>query len=189
MATLPGRLTDAEEKELHRQQAAIEAKLWRSFEHVALTPTHRTVTSPNFAEVLRDAGSLFASTLNAVVEREQSKSETNVADYRTFLVDNVDSVAGRSVDIRELHLGSSVVMPYEGMTRAKSPTWWKPFISVKHDNVADPSQGTLDHALNATAAPRWLDHWFTSGGRRRGVFVNVGMLYPPDSVDVRKRRF
>jgi hypothetical protein len=184
--SLRGLLSRDEARELHSQQATLEKQLWEAFEHVALDPAHRDIYSSSFARTLRDAGSLFASALSAAVRARSGITKSTIADYRRYLVDEVEAVERRSVDIRELH-PISLLLPLEGMTMTTSPSWWQPFTEVKHDAIANSHAATLRHALHAVAATRLLDFWVS--GNSQGVFVNVGIAYPRASVDLSNRRF
>jgi len=186
LMSLRRHLTREEARALHTQQADLEERLWKAFEHVALDPAHRDVYSTGFARILRDAGSLFASALAIAVKTKSGILKPTIDDYRRYLVDEVEAIERRSVDIRELHR-ASLLLPLEDTSPTTSPSWWQPFTDVKHDAIANIQAATLRHALHAVAATRLLDFW--ASGNSQGVFVNVGIAYPPGSTDLSNRRF
>jgi len=169
--------------------ASVEARLQTAFRYVELHRNNRNTFSYEFGSILRDSGGIFASVADALVRGASAapKRRYDFPDYRDFLRKEDPSLHRRSVDLRPV-FPVSLVVPFEELqTERGIPAWWNAYNDVKHRDYDQFLKGNLENSVTAVCALVLLGAMmgaFVSDS----LFVNVGIAYKEDSVDLSDQR-
>lgn len=169
---------------------AIELRLQTALRFVDLHPDNGPTFSYEFASLTRDAAGAWGSAIHGLINGPNGTNlSTGFADYRKFLIQHDLDVTRRSLQLRPLS-PSGIVVPFESLAdTSTAPRWWSAHNKLKHSEHAHFQVGTLFNAIEATAALRLLGH-YVGIGATASIWVNVGIVYPPDSIDMAiERRF
>jgi len=167
----------------------VEERLQITFRHVELHRDNRGAFSYEFASILRDSGSLFSSVADALVAGAKAVTghRYDFGDYRDFLLGEVPDIHRRTVTLRSC-FPAGIVVPFEELqTATGTPAWWHAYNQVKHHEYDEFRMGNLENCVSAVSALALLGHFmgvFTSDA----MFVNVGVVYPENSVDMSNER-
>jgi hypothetical protein len=174
------------------QFSSVEGRLLSAFEYVELHPENRSTFSREFAGILRDAGSIFGSVADELVRGaglapRRRDGNYDFVDYRDFLWKQVPDLHRRTVALRPV-FPMSVVTPFEELqTEAGIPAWWNAYNKVKHQVSKEFRLGNLENSVTAVCALALLGALmgtFVSDS----LFVNVGIAYKEDSIDLSDER-
>lgn len=168
---------------------SVEARLGTALRYVQLRRENRDTFSYEFSSILRDAGSIFGSVADALVRGASAapKRRYDFPDYRDFLRKEHPDLHRRTVDLRAV-FPASVVVPFEELqTKRGIPAWWKAYNDVKHREYDEFRKGNLGNCVTAVCALAVLGALmgtFVSDS----LFVNVGIVYKEDSIDLSDER-
>lgn len=146
--------------------------------YVGIHTDNRGTFSYEFASILRDCGSVFGSTMDALVKGSGTltKKQSNIHDYSDFLYSIISNIETQSVQIRPC-FPNGVVIPFKASgTKNGIPSWWKGYNEVKHNEHEKFKNGNLENCLTALSALALLGlwgSWFMSDD----LFVNVGIQF------------
>jgi hypothetical protein len=181
---------------LDQRYSAIEARFIETLRFVELHPDNRSTFSYEYAGILRDAGSVFDSTMRKLAEGDkfplgERKFEYDMGHYRSFLSKYVitESFQGHSSRIAlvalELVASNDPVflqpfLAWEKVPEAKLE-WWDAFNDVKHSDMDKFRRGNLLNCLNALAALATLkrlvdDHNMSFPGSWQITAPNTGLF-------------
>ena len=167
----------------------IEERLRKTSQAIDLLPDHRRVSSAELRSTLREAGSAFDSTLRALLTGAGVSSKGrhhDISDFCDFLSSEVPDIHARSVTIRHC-LPAGVVVPLEELgTQGHVPAWWTAYTKVKHEESVHRRLGNLENAVRAVCAVALIGRLM--GGDLSTLFVNAGIAYPEDSIDMSDER-
>jgi len=167
----------------------VEERLQNAFRYVELHTDNRATFSYEFASILRDSGSLFSSVADALVAGAKAMTgrRYDFGDYRGFLQGEVPDIYRRTVTLRSC-FPAGIVVPFEELQTATGiPVWWHAYNQVKHHEYDEFRMGNLENCVSAVSALALLGHLmgiFISDA----MFVNVGIAYPENSVDMSNER-
>jgi len=163
---------------------AVEARMQTTFRYVELHTENRNTFSYEFASILRDSGSIFGSVADALVRGASAAPtrEYNFGDYRDFLRKEVPDIGQWTVCLRP-RFPAGTVIPFEELqTETGTPGWWDAYNKVKHHEYHEFRMGSLENCVTAVSGLVLL-------GFLMGIFisdplfVNVGIVYHPNSID------
>jgi hypothetical protein len=141
---------------LQRAQRDIISRFQGSFRFVALRPENAETFSYEFASLLRDAGSAFASFSDAVIQGLGTKKSKwlTIKDYFDFYTGYVPDLSKKFIDVAIVEHGHEYrLQPFwEWDHQPKGPNWWCAYNDVKHSEYKNSKQGNLRNATNAIAA-------------------------------------
>ena len=106
-------------------------------------------------------------------------------DYRDFLLSHVPDIFKRTVTLRRC-FPTGTVVPFEEL-QTGTLAWWHAYNQVKHHEYDDFRKGNLENCVTAVSGLALLGHLmgvFVSDA----MYVNVGIAYPDNSVDVSDER-
>lgn len=166
---------------------SVESRLQTTFRYVELHSENRDTFSYEFSSILRDSGSIFGSVADALVRGVGAlrKREYNFGHYRDFLLREIPDLYKRSVCLRPC-FPAGIVVPFEEL-QTGSPKWWDAYNKAKHHDYLEFRMGNLENCLLAISGLALLAHLmgvFVSDP----LFVNVGIAYPQDSIDMSNER-
>jgi hypothetical protein len=168
----------------------IESRFFDATRYVEIHTDNRATFSYEFASILRDCGSTFGSVMDAFVKGTNAgkpETNTNIAEYRKFLFEQIKDIHRISIQIRPL-FPKGMVLPYEDIKSINdSPKWWDAYNDVKHNEYENFKSGNLENCVKALAALVLLG-FYGSWFRSDQLFVNVGIQYPEDSIDMSLER-
>jgi hypothetical protein len=168
---------------------SVEARLQTAFRYVELHRENGKTFSYEFSSILRDSGGIFASVADALVRGASAapKRRYDFPDYRDFLRKEDTDLHRRTVDLRAV-FPASVVVPFEELqTKRGIPAWWNAYNKVKHREYDEFRKGNLENCVTAVCALVLLGAMmgaFVSDS----LFVNVGMAYKEDPIDLSDER-
>ena len=168
---------------------AVEERLQNALRYVDLHRDNRDTFSYEFASILRDSGSLFSSVADALLAGAKTTTgcRYDFGDYRDFLLSEVPDIFKRTVTLRRC-FPAGVVVPFEELwTGIGIPAWWNAYNQVKHHEYDEFRKGNLENCVAAVSGVALLGHLmgvFVSDV----MFVNVGIAYPDNSVDISDER-
>jgi hypothetical protein len=164
----------------------IESRFYEATRYVSINTENRATFSYEFASILRDCGSTFSSVMDAIVKgtgEVKPDIDTTIAHYRKFLYERIRDINRISLQIRPL-FPKGMVLPFDGLnTIDDSPNWWDAYNNVKHNEYENYKDGSLENSVKALSSLALLGFycsWFVSDR----LFVNVGIKYPDDSIDM-----
>lgn len=156
----------------------VESRLLTASRYVEINTDNRATFSYEFASILRDCGSIFASTIDAFVKGTKTtpKPETYFSDYRDFLCEEITNINKISLQIRPC-FPSGLIVPFQGLEKPTgTPNWWDAYNHVKHNEHEEFRWGNLENCVIAISALALLG-FYTSWFRSDQLFANVGMPY------------
>lgn len=162
----------------------IEGRFDVASRYVGIHTNNRGTFSYEFASILRDCGSVFGSTMDALVKGSGAitKKQSNIHDYRNFLLSLIPDIENKSIQIRPC-FPNGIILPFKEFGKKNGiPAWWKGYNEVKHNEHDKFSGGNLENCVTALSALALLGLW-GSWFRSDDLFVNVGMPF-----DVNKAR-
>ena len=176
---------------LSSRLTSVESRLITTFRYVDLHTENRSVFSYEFASILRDLGSTFGSVADilarGIITRLSNIKETNFSHYREFLLNEVPDIHNLTICIRPLH-PAGIIVPFEDMkTEKDTPKWWSSYNRIKHIDYNEYRVGNLENCVTALSALVLLGYLmgiFLSDS----LFVNVGIAYSPNSIDMSAER-
>jgi len=173
---------------LSARRPVIQARLENTFRFVELHKANESTFSYEFASILRDAGSVFGSVLDALVKGHKGdpRLRTNFKCYRELLITYDPDIPRRSVRIRALFPGG-LVLPLTALAKDNLPSWWQAYNKVKHSEYDNLQAGNMRNAVLAVAALVILEY-FMGIPSHDGFWVNIGIVYPEDSIDMSPER-
>lgn len=161
---------------------AIETRLQGTFQYVDLATGNRNTYSYHFASILRDAGSVFASTLDALLRNVEGQPNTRlygIKDYRRFLRSQVPDIDKWSVQLQPLFPFGQVV-PFKTLrTNKASIAWWDAYNDVKHNEYEAMQKGNLENCINALSALALLGFWLRVFNRD-SLFITISQIADRD---------
>jgi len=168
---------------------SVEARLHATFRYVGLHIENRNTFSYEFASVLRDAGSIVGSVLDALLRgvRGVPKGQYTFADYRDFLRSEVPDIHKRSIHVRPCFPKGTVVPFEELRSPTGTPDWWNAYNQVKHSEYDEFRIGNLENCVAAVSALALLGFLMGVLGAD-WLFVNVGIAYDDNSIDMSDER-
>lgn len=166
---------------------AVEDRLQSALRYVELHRDNRDTFSYEFASILRDSGSLFSSVTDALVAGSKAITghRYDFGDYRDFLLEHVPDIFKRTVSLRRC-FPTGIVVPFDEL-QTGTPTWWHAYNQVKHREYDDFRKGNLENCVTAVSGLALLGYLmgvFVSDA----MYVNVGIAYPDNSVDMSDER-
>jgi hypothetical protein len=168
----------------------IKARLQDTFRYVELHTENRSAFSYEYASILRDCGSVFGSIVDVFVRRTTGASEGvqyNFGDYRDFLKREIPDIHHVSIQVRRL-FPNGMIVPFEDLKTDRGlPQWWNAYNEIKHAEYDKFRLGNLENCVTALAALAILGH-LMGEWVNEPVFVNVGIAYKEDSIDMSKER-
>jgi len=153
-------------------------RIRRTYQYVTPDPMNNRYTySPEFANIIRETGTIFESTIrNLIIQSgNSSRFDLKIHGFLTFLKTFDPYLEKRPVLFTEggIH---KYIFPFE---RSKmddpSPKWWIAYTNLKHNEIEAYRKGNLENALTSVAALAILSGMI----RPRGgaiIFANVGLL-------------
>lgn len=157
---------------------AIESRMYGVFRYIELHQDNGNTFSYELASILRDCGSVFNSTMDAIVKGSGfiTKSESSFRDYKQFFLSHDPNIYTYSLQIRSL-FPNGAIAPFKGMEIAPYvPKWWDAYNRIKHNEHEEFKSGNLDNCINALSSLALILNFarcFTSDP----LFVNVGMPF------------
>lgn len=168
---------------------SVEERLQTAFRYVDLHRDNRGTFSYEFASILRDSGSLFCSVADALVAGTKATTgrRYDFGDYRGFLLSEIPDIHKRTVSLRSC-FPAGLIVPFEELqTETGTPAWWHAYNQLKHHEYDNFHTGNLENCVTAVSGLALLGHLmgvFVSDA----MFVNVGIAYPDNSVDMSDER-
>ena len=141
--------------------------------------------SYQFASILRDCGSLFSSVLDAMIKgsRFAVQRETNIRDYKSFLMSQDNTIYLSSVHFRSRFPKGLILPLYSLKKRHNRPKWWEAYNAVKHSEYDHFRAGNLGNAAVALASLVTLETLFGKPSTDE-IWTNIGLQYEEDSFDM-----
>jgi hypothetical protein len=169
---------------LKERRTFIQKRFIECMRYVDVHSENSDTFSYEFASILRDGGSVFSSVLDAVLKGSAftGKDKTNIADYKSFLKAQDDTVHLYSVHFRS-RFPNGLILPLYSLKTSKSPRWWDSYNEVKHSEYDTYRHGNLGNAATAIASLVILE---TILGKPRSdeIWTNIGSKYEEDSFDM-----
>lgn len=167
----------------------VEERLLEASRWVAVHRDNGKTYSTGLASILRDAGSIFDSVLRALVKGvgiPPRGRDHDIVEFCDFLRREAPDIHRRSVTIRPC-LPAGVVVPFEELKAQDGvPAWWTAYNKVKHEESVEYRRGNLENAVTAVCALALLGRLM--GAALPTLFVNAGIAYPKDSIDMSDER-
>jgi hypothetical protein len=139
----------------YERYLAIENRLRDSFRYVDCEANNANTYSYEYASMLRDIGSVFASVMDKVVRIERNldlKNEYGMGHYKKWLISNVPDIANVSVEIA-INRTNRYLLPFEGLVDEHSKLeWWTAFTDLKHSDIDHYERGNLRFTLLSLSA-------------------------------------
>lgn len=156
--------------------------------YVRLHRENRATFSDEFAGILRDTGAAFGSAMDEMlrVAQQSVTGQTKWEHYSKFLQAEVPDLQSHSIHVRALH-PNGLLLPFGDMTATSPPRWWTAHNKVKHVDAMEYRLGNLQHCINAVGAFAVLGHLLGAVGADT-LFVNVGIVYEDNAIDMRPDR-
>jgi hypothetical protein len=169
---------------------SVEARLQTAFRYVELHSENRKAFSYEFASILRDSGSAFGSVVEALLQGTMGapKRRYTFANYRRFLRQEVPDIHKRTVHWRPCFPNGTVVPFEELQTATGTPKWWVAYNNVKHSEYDEFRMGNLENCVKAVSALALLGRLMGLFIMSDQLFVNVGVAYDEESVDMSDER-
>jgi hypothetical protein len=120
------------------------------------------------------------------VAQQPISGNTGWNHYSDFLQAEVPDLQRHSILVRPLH-PSGLLLPFGDMTATSPPSWWTAHNKVKHVDAMEYRLGNLQHCFNAVGALALLGHLLGAVGADP-LFVNVGIVYDDNAIDMRPDR-
>jgi hypothetical protein len=140
--------------------------------------------SYEFASILRDCGSVFSSVLDAMIKGlTPGKKQTTIADYKSFLKTQDDTVYLYSVHYRS-RFPDGLILPLYSLKNSKAPGWWDAYNEVKHSEYDAYRSGNLGNATTALASLVILETMLICKMRSDELWTNIGLQYEEGSYDM-----
>jgi hypothetical protein len=165
---------------------SVEARLQTSFRFVDLHTENSKAFSYEFASILRDAGSIFGSIADVLAKGcngVPSHERYDFGDYRIFLLKHIPDIYKKTVQMRSC-FPKGIVVPFDALEMPNgTPEWWHAHNKIKHQDYEEYRLGNLENCVEAVSALAVLGHLmgvFVSDP----LFVNVGIAYPKESIDM-----
>ena len=134
---------------------AIEFRLFQTFRYVQPHPRNRDTFSYEFASILRDCGSVFASTLAEFVKNTNTTigKDPGIKEFCQFLKADIPNISFYGVRLIPLTLENYTLRPYYSLVKARPESkWWDGYNSVKHGEMGHYDKGNLGNVINAMGA-------------------------------------
>jgi len=167
---------------------SIEERTVATFRYVDLDPKNASSFSYEYASILRDAGSCFASTLDRLVRLTRfnlSRREFDILDYRKFLTASVPNI--HSICLRVSYARSSIYLrPFSALGQEQEKIeWWDAYNKIKHSEIDMFREGNLVNSLNAVAslAVIYALMDFVNGASIR-LFDEIGFVEPENAISL-----
>lgn len=175
---------------LASRYSSIENRIIDVFRYVELHPSNRYTFSHEFGSILRDIGSVFGSSVDRLTRLTASEplpSRLNFGHYKSFLLREIPNIAQQSIKIRGFDSG--VLVPFRDLGFPQgTPRWWGAYNNLKHSEILNYQDGNLENTLDFMGALAILNFQSHSSVTYR-LFVNIGIAYPEDSIDVTQKLF
>lgn len=172
-----------------KRYSGIENNIQETFRFVTPNTSNRYTHSPVFSSIIKNVGSTFGSTLKELINYsgKANQYKNNIHGYLKFLKYYTPDIDKRSVYFRFNHKN---LLPFKKSNSDDPiPAWWHAYIKVKHEEVSDYKEGNLENALNAVASLAILGVMIaTPLFPSTRLFANLGIAYPPDSIDISRDR-
>ena len=169
---------------LKERRTFIQKRFVECMRYVDVHSDNSETFSYEFASILRDGGSVFSSVLDAMIRGSAftSKHQTSIADYKSFLKAQDDTVYLYSVHFRS-RFPNGLILPLYSLKNTKSPRWWDAYNEVKHSEYNAYRLGNLGNATTALASLIILE---TILGKPRSdeIWTNIGLQYEEESFDM-----
>jgi hypothetical protein len=164
---------------LRIRNVSIEDRLIETFRFVDVDENNGRTFSYEYASILRDAGSTFASVMEAFVRGVTDKTgKTYFNDYKNLLIKEDSEISSRSLLIIP-HRKNGVIIPLHSLeNNTATPAWWSAFTEVKHSEYTNYKQGSLGNAITAVAALKVLGIFAGVVSADGPLWANVGTVYP-----------
>ncbi len=164
--------------------AAVAQRFEATTRYVALDRRNAEAFSYEFASLLRDAGGVFGSVMDAIVrgdgnEHWRKKGHPQFPDFRKYICDQRELAHYIVVDVA----GLGLLYPFEEFDPATNPTvkcreprWWDAYNAVKHREALGVTQGNMENALTALAAVAvlvsgWVGPWNLRSHALKGTLL------------------
>jgi len=164
---------------------SIENRMKDSFRYVDCNPKNYKVFSHEYSSILRDSGSVFSSLMDRLVRKTtvQSKKETNIEDYRKWLIDKIPNVHLVTVGL-VYPVEKRFLLPFHRINyKEGKPEWWTAYNKVKHSDIDSFHDGNLKNALSSLGALAVL---YVLIDRNNGsdiqLFKEIGFVTPMRSL-------
>jgi len=138
---------------LLKRYYSIENRIIETFRYVDCHPSNRATFSYEYSSILRDAGSVFGSTMDRLVKETRSISALlDIRDYAKWLREEVENIPLIAAEIN-YPSEERLLLPFLPLNDEKSRlNWWHAYNEVKHSDIDKFHVGNFENALNSLAA-------------------------------------
>jgi len=137
---------------LKRRYPPIDERFFNTLRYIDLCRENISTFSYEYASILRDIGSVFASTLDILVRKSSGiDKKTDYGDYIKFLDDNINGIADVGVELN-YPIVNTLIFPFREISPSKSMSWWKAYNNVKHQDFSKSKDGSLGNVLKGLAS-------------------------------------
>lgn len=177
---------------LKERRIFVQKRFIECMRYVDVHSENSETFSYEFASILRDCGSIFSSVLDAMLKGSAFivKDKTNIADYKSFLKAQDNTVHLYSVHFRN-RFPYGLILPLYSLKKTETPRWWDAYNEVKHSEYNAYHFGNLGNATTALASLVILETILLCKSRSDEIWTSVGLQYEEESFDMRtmKRLF
>jgi hypothetical protein len=175
------------QKHFQQRYLEIEKRIDYSFNFVTLNREQGSVYSHEYLKTINDMGDFFCSTLDVLINKpnNQPKQVNNFNDYFLFLTHNIRNLERQMVAVN--YIFPYILFPFSAFKNNTKPIWWKAFETVRAKNSHAYKPGNLSNNLGFLAALAIIGFHLRCY-LRTVLFVNVGLIYPPDDPAIGNKR-
>ena len=127
---------------------ALVNRMKKTFDYVTPHKENCETYSYEYASILRDAGSVFDSTIRRIIKEAELGYEENILGMLKFLKRYESQL--EYVRLRFLHYGG-FLYPFKP-NKNGVPSWWNAYNKIKHEEVVHISEGNFRNALSGLSA-------------------------------------
>jgi hypothetical protein len=169
---------------LRERRTFVQKRFIECMRYVDVHSRNSETSSYEFASILRDCGSVFSSVLDSMIKGSTTvKKQTTIADYKSFLKTQDDTVYLYSVHFRG-RFPDGLILPLYSLKNSKSPGWWDAYNEVKHSEYDAYLSGNLGNATTALASLVILETMLVCKMRSDELWTNIGLQYEEGSYDM-----
>ena len=158
----------------------MENRFLDTFRYVECCPDNKSSYSYEYSSLLRDAGSVFGSTMNTILQNVRgSGDEFDISHYKEYLcteLENIETIGA------EMHIPFKMrlVFPFQQWNEeGKKLKWWEAFSELKHGDFTKFQEGSLDNVVNSMASLAILFSLFSNNARFMINAFEIGYIKRP----------
>lgn len=163
---------------INGKYAELEYRVRETFRYVAPDPSiNRYTHSPEFANIIREAGTIFDSTTRNLITKSGNSHifDCKIHGFMSFLKKYDPYLEERPVLVN-VNKTQKFIFPFERSAIDDTrPTWWIAYTNLKHREIEAYSEGNFENTLNSVAAVAILSNYIKIGDESR-IFAIIGLI-------------